>query len=145
MHFINKRPLRQPQVEEAKPQPREYRKLVSGGLAGFSGVCVVQLIGSNQLDFALQVSLYAFAVAIPLLVKDLLDAQIEERHGIVVDLQSKITAISFGIFTSMIGISGIFWHFSKWIGIVFLASCFLSAISHNKYFDKLSELIKNTD
>ncbi len=144
MNF-KERPSNKREVKVAESKPREYRKLISGGLAGFSGVCVVQLLGIGHLDVSLTIAVYAFMIAIPLLVKDLADAQSEEHHGITINLKMRITATVTGITSSMVGISAIFWHFSQWIGMLFILLSFWCAYSHFSYSDSLSEEVSHKD
>ncbi len=139
MRFLSSRPK---VVEKAEKHPREYRKLISGGAAGFAGVSVVQLLGVGHLDPSLTVATGAFAISLPLLVKDLLDAQAEERHEITVNADNQLTITAFGLTLAMIGVGGIFWHFALWLGLLFTAAAFRSAWAYSSYVSSLSDEAK---
>lgn len=142
MSFFNRGSTYNRVVEKSEPHPRAYRKLMSGGLAGFSGVCVVQLLGLSNLDLSLKMALCSFGLAIPLLVKDLLDAQAEERHEIMINSASRLDATGYGLVFSLIGIGLVFWHFAWWILLPFAASCLWSLWSHLSYLGDLSKETK---
>lgn len=142
MRFSSSRPK---VVEKAEKHPREYRKLISGGAAGFAGISVVQLLGVGHLDPSLIVAVCAFAVSLPLLVKDLLDAQAEERHEITVNADTQLNITSFGLTAAMLGAGGIFWHFSLLIGLLFVLVSFGAIWAHSSYLSTLSEASKRKD
>ena len=142
MRFLPNRPK---VVEKAEKHSREYRKLISGGVAGFAGISVVQLLGVGHLDPSLIVAVSAFAISLPLLVKDLLDAQAEERHEITVNADKQLTITTFGLTLAMIGVGGIFWHFASWLGLLFAVVSFGSAWAHSSYVSALSDESRRKD
>lgn len=145
LRILPKRPTPKRVVEQAEHHPRQYRRLIAGGLAAFSGVCVVQMLGLSSLDLVLKVSLGCFALATPLLVRELVDLQAEERHEITVDRDSRLNATSTGLTFPLVGVSGLFFHFALWAGLLFTASCFWGLWSHMRYLTALSEEAKRLE
>ena len=139
MPFFQRRRPADKVIGKSEQKPRENRRLIIGGLAAFSGACVVQLLGLSQRDISLSVALFSFALSLPLLIRDLLDVQAEEHHEITINLEARLIATITGITGSIFGIGAIFWHFSPWICMVFILSCFWSAQTHLSYVDSLSE------
>jgi len=137
MQFIKKSPMIRNKVEKSSPQVRELRKSVSGGLAGLSVVCVVGLFGVGHLDTPFTIALWAFAVAIPFLVRDVADVRAEEEHGISMGLEKRVQLAIFGVFSAIVGLIAVFCHFSEWIGALFALLCFYCAQSHTVYNDNL--------
>ncbi len=139
MQFLPMRSTSKIIAEKSEQKPRENRKLIVGGLVGFTGVCVVQLLGIGHLDLSLKIAVSLFALSIPILVRDILDVQGEDRHGVSINLNKRLDATTTGITGSIAGIAAIFWHFSPWLCSLFLVSCFWCAWSHSSYLDDLSE------
>lgn len=126
-------------IQKSEQKPHENRKLIIGGLTAFSGACVVQLLGLSHLDLSLQIALWLFALSLPLLIRDLLDIQEEDRHGISINLESRLIATTTGILGSVVGVAAIFWHFSQLAFLLFTISFFWCAWTHTSYSEKLRE------
>ncbi len=138
------RPAPQKVIQKSEQKPRENRKLIIGGLTAFSGACVVQLLGLSHLDLSLQIALWLFALSLPLLVRDLLDVQEENRHGISINLDARLTATTAGILGSVAGVAAIFWHFSLVAFSLFTISAIWCAWTHTSYSEKLREEVEVT-
>ena len=95
--------------------------LVYSGLLGISVIAVVQLLGTSVIDKPLTVSLYAFAVAIPMLAISIYAVAFEASYEYTVIPIYMDIANFGGPLASIIGTAGLFWHFSRLIGITFLS------------------------
>ena len=102
--------------------------MIYAALAGISTVAVIQILGLPTLDARLKVSLYCFAISLPLLSLRLVAIAIESGYKYTVAEPRYIGIPTFlGPFVSFAGVAAIFLHFSWVIGGVFTAFSIASA------------------
>lgn len=64
MQSSEEQSVQQKTIEKmVKPHFRDYKKLISGGRAGFSSVCVAQLLSLSTLDISLEIAVGTLAAA----------------------------------------------------------------------------------
>ena len=96
-------------------------RLICTALLGVSIVSVVEFVGRTDLDLPLRVSLYCFAVAIPFLTAYLMVLNVSSR---IEHIAGKWYLNALGISAilgALAGVGAVFWHFSRIIGLVFIA------------------------
>ncbi|MCK5599088.1 hypothetical protein KAI78_05655 [bacterium] len=118
-----------------------------GGLIAISTCIVIQLLGLSQLDRNLVFSLYCFTVAIPGLSATMYIFYYESLRGVTSDDLDTFCSLSLLLLSpiiAIIGLGGVFFHFSKAAGYVFIISCFISLLALilnevkvNKFMKKL--------
>jgi len=100
-----------------------YDRLMYGGLLGLSIVVPLEILGSGSIDLPLRFSLFAAAVAVPLLTGLLVSIQPEFIIDDISDTSPTmlVAAIAAPVL-AVLSLCGVFWHFSPEIGKVFLAA-----------------------
>ena len=126
-------------VEKINQRASQRRRLISGTMLGFAAVCIVQMLGLSQLDVALKVSLYAFAVSIPFHTMEFFDRMAEERYGIGINLPFRQDFMATALLISLVGVIGLFWHFSLVIAILFVGTTFTCFGMHALYLNALEK------
>jgi hypothetical protein len=102
---------------------RDYGRLVALGLAAVSLAAVTELISMPSLDSALWVAIYCFAVAIP--VNTAFGLMVHPDSGVasaVVARRSLLAIYAVGVVVAFAGFTAVFVHFSRFLGVLFLAS-----------------------
>lgn len=108
--------------------------LIFAGLAGFCSFTLVQMISLSSLDTSLTVAMYAFAVALPiLLMKTLNLAEIrinkyEVRQPVFITMLEVI-----GIIATATGAICVFWHFSPLAGVLVIVVGAVSLFANIRY------------
>ena len=97
-------------------------KLVTAGLLGLSTIAVLTVLTMPQHDTSLEISLFSFAVAIPLLTGAYFIRVRESFYETRINKWYVDFIGVAGIFAGFIGIASIFFHFSIIIGILFIIS-----------------------
>ena len=100
----------------------KFEEVITGALIGVSTVIVVQLLQLTAFDVPLKISLYCFAISIPMLTAYLVSVLIKINHTLQVKMWSEGVAVSIGGACSIVGMGAIFWHFSISIGITFIVA-----------------------
>jgi hypothetical protein len=109
-------------------------KIILGTLGGLSIVAVIQLMSLDTIDLPLTTSLYAFAVAIPSTGAIIFATQMA---GVIistkVDPSEPMRFLGFifavcACIAPLIGMAGIFWHFSRIIAVVFIGFSLLALV-----------------
>ncbi len=92
-----------------------------GALTGICIIAVIQFISLPSLDGALKVSVYCFAVSLPLLTFSLLSL-VGSTNKVHSDFMWYFwVAFILGPLGSLVGIAGLFFHFSWRAGLIFSA------------------------
>jgi hypothetical protein len=108
-------------VEEFKKFEITVGQLVDAGLIAISLIILQDWISLGIPDPSSFVSLVAIAVAIPMLVLDLLIRQIPNRHAANKLHRFFIRMISIlGVIGAGIGVTAAIWHASSIAGVIFL-------------------------
>jgi len=113
--------------------------LIYSGLLGIAVIAVVQLLGAPAIDRSLTVSLYAFAVAVPMLAVSIYGLTVELGYKYAVMPAYMEIAHFGGALAAITGTAGIFWHFSRLIGLTFLSISVLAVIFAWKNDEALKE------
>ena len=101
-------------------------RAVFAGLAGLSVASLLSIPTMDSLDYPLQISVCAFAIAIPLLVFIVITVTMEMSREYTVDPWYCTFAQFTGIVASVIGLSAFVWHISMIAGIILLTSSLIS-------------------
>lgn len=127
------------QTEQA--QARESLKLGSGALVGLSVIAMVQMLSVNGLDLPLKVSVFSFAISIPLLSAIFLSAIVETSFDYSVDKPFFLKAVSLGGYlASFVGVSALFFHFAIYAGVIFTGGSVIGFLAVTLYDNKLRAL-----
>jgi hypothetical protein len=103
----------------------------SGGLIAIGLIILQDFLSLNQPDRAVYISIFAFAIAIPILACNLL-VNFSRRGSIERASVPEILFYLLGIFTALIGIAAAFWH-TCWIAaLVFSASSLCASVVYYK-------------
>jgi hypothetical protein len=128
------------QTEEA------WMKLGSGALVGLGVVSVVQMLSLNGLDLPLKVSVFSFAISIPLLSAVFISAVVRSAFEYVTDKPLLLRSISLvGYLASLTGVSALFFHFALYAGVVFIAGSLIGFVAVTIYDNKLRALESNPE
>jgi len=117
-------------------RPGQYGdvRITITALLGVAVISIVQLSETSVLDNALRFSVYCFAAAIPLLVGYLrlltFDPHRQHLRG---RLRYVFVLAVFGPLATLLGLGGIFWHFSYRVALVFVAACIIALLIWNAY------------
>ncbi len=103
------------------------------------------MLSIGTFDNGLTIAMCSFAAAIPLLVKDILDVEMEERRGISVNAEDRFNTMQLGIMAALAGIAAIFWHFSWLFCALFLVVTYWALWDHVMYMGDLKEHAKSKD
>lgn len=106
----------------------KFEQIITTALIGISAVAVIQLLQVTALDVPLKVSLYCFAISIPMLALYLLIILSKPNYKLQSDMWADQIAVYTGGFCSVVGIAAIFWHFSVSIGITFIITSIFAYI-----------------
>jgi hypothetical protein len=101
----------------------EEDRLIYSALLGISTIAVIQLASVGQMDASLFFSLACFSVAIPLAAGKILALGLELKAGCTAATPFSRVSQILAASGSLLGIGGMFCHFSSWLGFAFLASC----------------------
>jgi len=115
-------------------------RLLFGALLGLGIVVVVQLISLRRLDRSLTLSLYCFAVSIPLLSMRLVNSLMFTYFEYDVSVWYNRISPLIGGFAALLGLNALFWHFSRIAGFLFGSLCIASLIAFGNYVYKLGKL-----
>jgi hypothetical protein len=119
---------------------RRFLEAICGALIGVAIVSVIELLGLPNLDRALTVALYCFAISIPSLtyymMTVLLDAAAERasRYPLY-----NAMAFFIGILASLTGVASLFVHFSYKLGLLFIVLCLLGFYGQKLYDKDMKE------
>lgn len=103
------------------PNPREANRLFYAGLLGLSVAVVIQLVDKDELNTSQLVTVYAYAVAMPLLAAGLI-ADYASVSGASVPRWMDWLGILGGI-AAVVGLGAVFFHFGPGVGVVFTSGC----------------------
>jgi hypothetical protein len=94
---------------------------LSGGMLGASVLGVFQLLSIQRFNLALLVTLHAFAVSTPFLGMAFW-LRVSQGKGDKPEPWSMTVLEVVGIIAAITGLVGLFWSFSQWTGLTFLAA-----------------------
>lgn len=117
-------------------RPGQYGdvRLTITAFLGIAVISIVQLSATAIADNALRFSVYCFAAAIPLLAGYLrLLAFDPHRQHIRGRLWYVIVLAVCGPLATLLGLGGIFWHFSYRVALVFIVACVIALVIWNAY------------
>ncbi len=116
-----------PEFSYSDPWRRE-REISSGAFIGLGVISIVGMLGLPSLDGPLTMSVFSFAISVPVLAAVVL-CMIQEAifpgtpHAGVIDFGWIV-----GVFTSLLGISGLFFHFNLFAGFLFILLSILGIV-----------------
>jgi hypothetical protein len=126
-------------------QAEKEDKILFGAFTGICTVALIQILGVTNRDAPINIALYCFAIAIPLLAVKLYAVAIESTYEITI-ITWYMQSISFaGIAGAIVGILCIFWHFSWLVGITFLICGVAGVVGLFKFYYELEKQNKNKD
>ncbi len=110
---------RPPEFDLSDPWKRE-REITCGALIGLALIAIVEMLSLPVLDIPLKMSVFSFAISIPVLSAVILcminDSVFNQKpHG-----EGIHRAWFFGVFMSFLGIAGLFFHLSLFAGLLFV-------------------------
>ena len=94
-------------------------KLTFGALLGIASVAVIQFLQLRTLDAALTVSLYCFAIAIPILAMGMFIIAVQDLYQVTTYPVWADLVETLGVILAFFGLGGIFWHFQCQVAIMF--------------------------
>jgi len=100
---------------------KENRLLFSGAL-GISVAFTGLLPFSSERDVFLTISLFCFAVSIPVTAMSVYLTTLGIEHKAVLDSKAFPLVASAGLFATFVGLVFLFWHFYFLAGFVFLGA-----------------------
>ncbi len=106
--------------------PRDADRLIYAGLLGLSATSVVEQTGRETLSHGQEMSLYAFAFAIPLLAVGLV-TDYARRAGRHIEQWRDLVGL-VGAVAAVAGFGCLFFHFGIAIGVTFVVSCALGIL-----------------
>src|SRR5437764_149421 len=89
----------------------QFERVLAAALAGLGTVVVTQLLQVASLDAALKIALYCFAISIPMLAAYWFILLGKAGNMSHFGLPEMITMV-VGLWSGVIGLGAIFWHFS---------------------------------
>jgi hypothetical protein len=107
--------------ESSESHPREADRLIYAGLLGLAAAGVIQLSDKSDLDIALTIEVWAFAVAIPLLAVGLI-TDYARRAGTSIPSWRDLIGLA-GSLAAVVGLGGLFFHFGTTPGVLFAVCC----------------------
>jgi hypothetical protein len=114
-------------------------RLINSGALAIAVVGVTQLVQRDTLDTPLLVSLYCFALSIPLsAASTILLALQGSASPYPANSHFGAVMILIGSVATLAGIFCLFWHFNLYAGIVFLVSSFAAYWLYRGGIKKLS-------
>lgn len=106
---------------------------IFAGLFAFDSIATTQMITAPQIDEYLRISVYSFAIAIPLLAILLFIKRGERLRQTSYSSITLLVAYVSSTIISLLGIGGIFFHFSFLAGICFTISAIVGTILWVKF------------
>lgn len=108
-----------PEFDLSDPWKRE-REITCGALIGLALISIVEMLGLPALDIPLKMSVFSFAISIPVLSAVILCMTNDSVFNLKPHGEGIHLAWFFGVFMSFLGISGLFFHLSLFAGILFV-------------------------
>jgi hypothetical protein len=110
-----------------------HTEIMAGTLVGLGVIALVQMLSVQSLDVPLKVSLYSFAVSVPSLSAVFLALRDQGSLGRMGIAESRFATLHevllfIGYLGSVIGISGLFFHFTTYAGIIFVAASLVGLV-----------------
>jgi hypothetical protein len=105
-------------------------EIMAATLVGLGVIALVQMLGVQSVDVSLKVSIYSFAVSIPSLSAVFLALRDEVTSGPVEQRFTIFYGVLLftGYLSSLIGLGGLFFHFTPYAGIVYVAACIIGLV-----------------
>lgn len=114
-----------------------HDRLVLGATSGASAVAVIQLASVSQLDTPQVVAAFAFAIALPFLVADLVLSELEVLGKTEVQGWYQSSYASFlshtGMRACVVGFCALFWHLHLGAGVVFACTTILVVFAWKRH------------
>ena len=108
-----------PEFSYSDPWKRE-REITCGAFIGLGVISIVEMLGLPALDIPLKMSVFSFGVSIPVLTAVILCMINDSVFNLKPHGEGIHRAWFFGVFMSFLGISGFFFHFSLFAGLLFV-------------------------
>lgn len=102
----------------------ESDRLIFAGLLGVSTVCLVQFASLERLSACLEVAVYAFAIAIPMLSRSVLATWLRRDTSPRRENARRLADL-IGVLGAVTGMAFLLLHLSLGGGVTFVVSCFL--------------------
>ncbi len=108
-------------------------EIVCGALVGLGVIALVQMLSVTTLDVPLRISLCSFAISIPSLTAVFLS--FKERGPAAAGRSSRLLTFlwTIGNIASLIGISGLFFHFAVYAGVIFIVIFVLGLVAWSRF------------
>lgn len=113
------------EAQEIKERLKLFLTLVLSGLAGINIVILQGFISGGKLDIPSTISVYALAIAIPMLSLSIVKLNVASPPVLLNSMRNLI-ALILGIVSSLVGLSAAFYHIS-WIACVIFVACSVAA------------------
>jgi hypothetical protein len=107
-------------AEPTDPPSREADRLIYAGLLGLSAASVIQLIEKETLPIPHLISVYLFALAIPLLAVGLI-TDFARRAGTPIPAWHDLIGLA-GASAAVLGLGALFFHFGLGVGLAFVVA-----------------------
>jgi len=125
---------------EISGESLKFEEIITAALIGISTVAVIQLLGQSLLDKPLIISLYCFAISIPMLAVYSLIILMKPKFKLHRDTWAEMTIVLLGSFGAIVGVGAIFSHFSQSIGISFIVASVVGMALVVVWRAKISEI-----
>jgi len=111
------------QVRNIDKDLRPRLTLITSGLAGVNIIILQSFISGGKLDIPSTISVYALAIAIPMLAHFIVRINtVKSLWSLLDNSKGTLIALIIGILSSLVGLSAAFYHIS-WIAcVIFVAS-----------------------
>ena len=121
-------------------QATKEDRILLAALAGICTVALIQILGLTDRDIPINIALYCFAIAIPMLSTSVYALVIESAYKSTVMPWYIDAMFGVGIVGALVGTACLFWHFSWVIATTFLICGAAGIAGLYKFFFELEEL-----
>jgi hypothetical protein len=123
----------------------KFKTLITTGLLGVDVLAVFTFLTMNEIDRSVTISLYAAAIAIPFLTLLILTTLVEERYQYYVTPRYIAFAEILGIFSSIVALGAIFWHFSWIVALIFVLTCIVASVFLMRFANEMKKANKDNE
>src|ERR1700675_4379748 len=125
--------MKKAELEKKDKNAIKLLEAMAGGLIGVAVIAVFHLLGLPSLGKSLTVSLYGFAISIPLLSFNILAFIAESGYAYYENIWYHPLSFFLGALASLVGIGGLFFHFSIKLGVLFSVLVTLELVAYAHY------------
>jgi hypothetical protein len=130
-------------MDKAARAANQWLQAYGSGLIGIALIAVFQLLALPDLDKRLTVSLYCFAISIPLLAFFVLAMVAEAKYTHLSELWLyNAVPLVLGIPIWFVGLAAVFFHFSLVIGSIFSLLAILLLLASKRHRTLLKQINK---